>query len=117
MPRITKIKRNYNRPHNSDSRKERQKIYQSKRWQQLRRLKLSENPLCEVCQDNGAITPAVDVHHRVSFMSQHDKAERNRLAFDIDNLQSLCRACHQYQHNQVDAIDTPWGSKIIDGVI
>ncbi|WP_370567588.1 HNH endonuclease [Dysgonomonas sp. Marseille-P4677] len=34
-----------------------------------------------------------------SFMSTDDPEERMRLAFDYENLQSLCKKCHQKKHN------------------
>lgn len=109
MPTIT---RNNKRNYNTRTRKERQRVYNTTRWVRLRASKLAECPICEICARNGVCTPAIDVHHLTSFMSTEDKIERNRLAFDRGNLQSLCRACHQYQHGQVDASDTPWGELI-----
>lgn len=107
MARITKPKQQ--RLYDIASRKDRQKVYQTTRWQQLRKSKLFDNPLCELCSRHGVTTPAEDVHHIVSFMSTEDQVQRNRLAYDRNNLQSLCRACHQYQHRQVSEEDTPWG--------
>lgn len=112
MPTINKPKRkSYQRKYHSDSRKERQKVYQSERWQRLRRSKLLDNPTCELCLEHDVITPAVDVHHIISFMSVADSLERRRLAFDRENLKSLCRECHNFLHNQTDDTDTPWGRK------
>lgn len=107
MPTIYKPKRQ--RMYNSANRKDRQRIYQTERWRQLRASKLATNPLCELCEENGIITPAEDVHHKVSFMTTNDKAKRIRLAYDRANLECLCRACHQYRHYQVSEEDTPWG--------
>lgn len=56
------------------------------------------NPLCEECEERGRITPVDDVHHIVSFMSTDDPLERLRLAFDFDNLMSLCDGCHAKKH-------------------
>lgn len=110
MARITKPKRQ--RMYDGANRRDRQKVYQTPRWQQLRRSKLFDNPLCELCHEHGVATPAEDVHHIVSFMSTEDPVIRHRLAYDRHNLQSLCRACHQYQHHQVRAEDTPWGQML-----
>lgn len=48
----------------------------------------------------GKIVPAEDIHHIVSFMSTNDSVERKRLAYDYDNLMSLCKQCHQNIHNE-----------------
>ncbi len=110
MARITKPSRRKNRG-NSEARRERQQVYQTKRWKQLRISKLYDDPLCELCLSHGVRTPAEDVHHVISFMSTDDKYRRHRLAYDRNNLQSLCRACHQYQHHQVGEESTPWGQR------
>jgi 5-methylcytosine-specific restriction protein A len=77
----------------------RRKIYQSQRWRMLRLAKLSDNPLCEMCATKGIVKPAVDVHHIVSFMTADDEVRRKALAYDYDNLMSLCKECHQFVHN------------------
>lgn len=45
------------------------------------------------------IRPAEDVHHIVSFMTATDPLKRKALAYDYENLQSLCKECHQKIHN------------------
>ena len=96
MPTIYKPKSKRN---NEGKRKERMKIYNSARWRELRRLKLSQDPLCEMCKRNGIVTLATDVHHKQSFMDYHDTQTRNVLAFSMDNLMSLCDSCHSKLHN------------------
>ncbi|WP_291580925.1 HNH endonuclease signature motif containing protein [Bacteroides sp.] len=78
---------------------ERRKIYNSERWRRLRAWKFVCNPLCEVCLSKDVITPAEDIHHIVSFMSTDDPDRRIILAYDFDNLRSLCKKCHQEVHN------------------
>lgn len=78
---------------------ERRKIYQSQRWRMLRLAKLADTPLCEMCERKGIVKPAIDVHHVVSFMSTDDQVHRKALAYDYDNLMSVCKECHQYIHN------------------
>lgn len=95
---IYKPKKNRNRS-NELKRKERMKIYNSVRWRNLRALKMTNNPLCEICEANGKITPVDDVHHMISFMSVDDPVRRYHLAYDYDNLQSVCDECHQKIHN------------------
>lgn len=80
--------------------KERQKVYQDKRWKTLRALKIQNNPLCEKCYEEGRITPAHDVHHIKSFCVRGiSPEEKEKRAFDYNNLKSLCRDCHIKIHN------------------
>jgi 5-methylcytosine-specific restriction endonuclease McrA len=65
-------------------------------WQQCRQVKLNLNPLCERCQDKGIVTTAIEVHHRVGL------AQDMSLASDLDNLESLCSACHSETHRKTD---------------
>lgn len=83
---------------NEAKRKERQKIYSTTRWRRLRLLKLNNSPLCEVCTSEGRITTATEVHHIISFTDFVEQSDRERYAFDYDNLQSICKQCHQKEH-------------------
>lgn len=100
MPTI-KLLKHQKPPRRSDTanRQARMKIYQSVRWKKLREAKLVESPLCEICLQRDMVIPAEDVHHIISFMTTEDSVERHRLAYDYDNLQSLCKQCHQKIHN------------------
>ncbi len=79
---------------------ERRKIYNSDRWRRLRAWKFACNPLCEICLKEDKIVPAEDIHHIISFMSTDDSEQRLFLAYDFDNLMSLCKQCHQNIHNK-----------------
>ena len=96
MPTIFKPRRKRDE---SPKRKERMTIYNSARWRALRLAKLRDNPLCEMCERDGITRPADDVHHVQSFMSTDDPDARRTLAFDYDNLMSLCDECHSKVHN------------------
>lgn len=98
MPTINKPKKIEKRSDQYD--KERTKIYNSKRWVRLRAWKFVNSPLCEECLKEGKVTPTDDIHHIISFMSTDDKSRRLWLAYDYDNLMSLCKQCHQKIHNQ-----------------
>ena len=76
---------------------ERQTIYQSQRWKALRLAKLSDQPLCEVCLSRDKITPAIDVHHKDSFLN-YEGLLRLQKAYDYDNLLSVCKECHSELH-------------------
>ncbi|MDL2305360.1 HNH endonuclease [Bacteroides sp. OttesenSCG-928-D19] len=80
--------------------KERRKIYNSERWRKLSNLKFIDNPLCENCQDKGVAKPSEDIHHIISFMTTDDSMQRIQLAYDYNNLMSLCKECHQEIHNK-----------------
>lgn len=56
--------------------------YSSTQWRALRLMMLRRQPLCPC----GAA--ASEVHHIV------DRKERPDLAFNMDNLQALCKPCH-----------------------
>lgn len=72
-------------------------FYKRKSWLSLRDLKLDQNPLCELCNSVGIITPAVYADHIL-----------NRKLFpefelDIENIQSLCPTCHS-QKTKIELI-------------
>lgn len=98
MPTIYKPKKKPQKK-TGDAYKRRQSVYQTRRWERLRLVKMADQPLCERCMRHGKITPAVDVHHIKSFTEAADKFERDRLAYDYDNLMSLCKECHHYVHH------------------
>lgn len=88
---------------------ERRKIYKSTRWRKLRALKIAEQPLCEMCLKEGKTTIAEDVHHIESFMSTDDKVLRLALAYDYENLMSICKTHHQMIHNKSNRNDIKGG--------
>ena len=98
MPNIYKPKKKNNTDGNHYD-AERRKIYNSERWRRLRAWKFACSPLCELCLKENKITVAEDIHHITSFMSTNDRDTRLHLAYDYDNLMSLCKKCHQYVHN------------------
>ena len=72
------------------------KIYSGKKWRNLRQWKLSENPLCEICESKGLTVVAVEVHHIVHL----DPLNPNPLiVYDCDNLQSICVFHHRAIHS------------------
>lgn len=70
------------------------------KWRKVRKRYVEEHPLCEMCEQQGKITPAEEVHHIVP-ISQGG-------THDQENLMSLCKSCH----SGVTANDGGrWGSK------
>lgn len=72
------------------------KKYKSKRWQKLRQLKLNTNPLCERCAKKGIYNAAEIIHHK-EYVNDKNYNDDN-IFFNIDNLESLCRKCHNEEH-------------------
>lgn len=66
---------------------DRQKLYNTARWKQLRMRQLSAHPWCEECLRAGIYVAAVDVDHVIP----HRGDEKS---FFSGRLQSLCKACH-----------------------
>ena len=57
-------------------------------------VELCVTPLCEMCLKEDKVVSAKDIHHIVSFMSTDDPEQRISLAYDYENLMSLCKQCH-----------------------
>lgn len=71
------------------------------RWQRLRRQQLNKRPLCQECERQGLVTVATEVHHTTPIEYGLTMADKERLAFDPHNLQSLCHRCHIKAHEQL----------------
>ena len=70
-------------------RKEDIKWYKRRRWIRARDMHLRDHPLCERCEAMGFVDARhLQVHH---IKNRKDFAE---LAYDQDNLETLCRSCH-----------------------
>ena len=77
------------------------RLINSHRWVKLRAKKVSASPLCERCLEKGLTTPMDEVHHIVPIESAPDFETMKLLAYDIKNLQSLCRECHKEAHREL----------------
>jgi 5-methylcytosine-specific restriction endonuclease McrA len=62
-------------------------------WRKLRLVHLAKQPLCVYCQKQGKVVQANVVDH----IKPHRGVES--LQYDPDNLQSLCKPCHD-RHKQ-----------------
>jgi len=81
-------------------RKERQGVYQTKAWRELRDYMRMKYPLCQDCLKEGKITPMEEVHHIKSpFVNGISEEEKYKRAYDESNLVCLCRECHQRRHH------------------
>ena len=73
--------------------KDRKKIYNSNEWLDIREVALlRDNLLCQECLRKGIYTEAKIVHHIVELKDDVTKA------YDLDNLESVCVACHNKEH-------------------
>lgn len=108
MPTIYKPKKAKKKENNLYD-EERRKIYKSTRWRKLRELKIAQQPLCKMCLKEGKTTIAEDVHHIESFMSTDDPMRRMALAYDYENLMSICKMHHQMIHNKSNENDIKGG--------
>lgn len=93
-----KKKRNSFERKETDMRQLRKKAYNTTEWRKLREVYMREHPICEKCLERGKITPAEDIHHKISpFRS----GEVNYgLLLDHDNLMAVCKECHAAIHNK-----------------
>lgn len=57
-------------------------------WRKTRLQVLAARPLCEDCAEDGIVTPATEVHHRVRIRVAPERKH------DRSNLVALCAECH-----------------------
>ncbi|WP_028392733.1 HNH endonuclease [Bacillus cihuensis] len=73
--------------------KEARAFYKSAAWMKCRQVVLiRDNYLCQECLRKGKITIGNTVHH-IKHLEEHPE-----LALDIDNLECICRPCHNKEH-------------------
>lgn len=70
-------------------------FYRSREWKTLRLRALErDHYLCVECKKRGIITPATTVHHIKPLRIDIARAE------DLNNLETVCRACHNKLHRE-----------------
>ena len=89
------------RKHNARNKKW-AKFYNSKQWQTLRKLYITEHPLCENCEKHGLIKEANHVHHKLIFGNLQSYDDKWNALLNYDNLMSLCTKCHKKMHEIAD---------------
>lgn len=70
-------------------------FYQSPLWRNLRRTKMSIQPMCEWCLQNNRYSKGQVIHHKVEV---RDGKRGWELRADINNLETLCHECHNKHH-------------------
>lgn len=69
-------------------------VYNTTKWRKLRKLKLSENPICECCNREFSH----HVHHIREILEDRDREGILKRGFDYDNLSAVCEECHRNIH-------------------
>ncbi len=64
-------------------------------WEKVRRAKLRLKPVCERCEREGKTKAATVVHHVQELNGMDDPGR-----LQMDNLESLCRGCHERIHGR-----------------
>lgn len=90
MPTIQKLPKKRT---NSINRVNRQKVYNTSTWKNIRASYLMQHPLCELCLKNDKVKPTEDIHHILGILKYPD------LAYNTDNLLALCKECHSKIHS------------------
>lgn len=67
-----------------------------RKWRKLRKAVLLTDVFCVRCKENGFLVPAVVGHHKDEFREVTDEAR-----LDSDNVEALCRECHEREHGRV----------------
>lgn len=79
------------------------KLINSRKWVKLRNEKIKQDPLCERCSLSGIITPGAEIHHITPVDDGTTPAEKKRLAYNPNNLQTLCKSCHVAIHKELQS--------------
>lgn len=77
--------------------KEIEKWYHRVHWRNLRKLVLSRDPVCRICQRNAATVADHVIPHKGQWS----------LFTDLNNLQGICRPCHSIKTAKEDG---GWGN-------
>ncbi len=74
-------------------------IYKTTAWEQVREFVIvRDNGLCQECFRHKKLVAGKDVDHIIE-LTQQNKSDWD-IAYNSDNLQLLCSACHNRKHNR-----------------
>ena len=90
---------------NIQQQRDKQEIYNSREWRELRVEKLRDKPLCQMCEEKQRYVSAHCVHHIMPIETAATMEEMRRLAFNPANLMSLCDECHHKIHEEMRSFD------------
>lgn len=98
MPTLTKLKKKPSDYKKNGKAADISKIYNTPQWKKLRLAYLMQHPLCEDCEKNGIVEPATEVHHVKPISTGTTDLEMKEIAYNPNNLRSLCSKCHHKVH-------------------
>lgn len=77
------------------------RLINCQKWRNIRNEYLCANPLCERCKEQGIVTIAECVHHITPVEDGRSVEEMELLAYNRNNLMSLCFSCHEAIHKDM----------------
>ncbi len=101
MPTINKGKKVNNYVKHDKAKDIYKYVYNTSQWRKLREAYLMLHPLCEMCEKDGKVNEAVEVHHITPISNANDELEMKELGYNPDNLMALCEECHHKLHNEM----------------
>jgi len=101
MPTINKGKKVNNYVKHDKAKDIYKYVYNTSQWRKLREAYLMLHPLCEMCEKDGKVNEAVEVHHITPISNANDELEMKELGYNPDNLMALCEECHHKLHNKM----------------
>lgn len=89
-------------------------FYRSRQWQKCRAAFVeAKGGLCERCLARGLVVPGVQVHHKIRITK--DNLDNPAVTLNWDNLELLCAACHEAEHQRTVKMRTdPYGRVSLD---
>jgi len=79
------------------------RIHSTAQWTRLAKQQLQREPLCRYCGEVGILRTAEVADHVVPIRQRPD------LAFDMSNIQSLCKFCHDSVKAREESQGEPLG--------
>ena len=74
-------------------------FYTTRAWRNCREAYAeSKGHLCEKCLADGLIVPGEEVHHKIKLTP--DTLRDPTVALNWDNLELLCKECHEKEHGK-----------------
>ena len=104
MSTINKPKKNHSRKKHGVHELIQKHVYSTTRWRNLVKVKKMMNPLCERCLSQNRTSETREIHHVIPLKTCNGNIPYLlQLAFDYDNLMSVCCQCHEDIHAEMRA--------------
>ncbi len=101
MPTINKGKRINNYVKHDKAKDIYNNVYNTARWRKLRQAYLMQHPLCELCEKEGKVKEATEVHHITPISKAESELQMKELGYNPNNLMALCEFHHHQLHNEM----------------